>query len=70
MEHKADPALAVRSDQAARILSLSTSTLRSWRRQGRGPRFARLGRRVVYPIAALKEFIGENTEQPKERHDE
>ena len=51
---------AVRDDEASQFLGVSAATLRAWRSQGRGPRFAKLGRRVVYPIEALEEFLRKN----------
>jgi predicted DNA-binding transcriptional regulator AlpA len=42
---------------AASYLSVSVETLRSWRRQGRGPRFRKLGRCVRYLASDLAAFI-------------
>ncbi len=49
--------IAVNDHEAAALLGVSPSTLRAWRRTGRGPDFARLGRRVVYPLTALEQFM-------------
>jgi hypothetical protein len=38
---------------AARFLGLSNRTLEDWRLTGRGPRFRRFGRRVVYSYGDL-----------------
>jgi hypothetical protein len=46
--------------EAARVLALSVSTLRSWRSQGRGPVYSRLGRRIVYSREGLDRFLREN----------
>jgi excisionase family DNA binding protein len=43
---------------AARHVGLHPDTLRRFRREGRGPRFARLGRRLIrYSLAALDEWL-------------
>jgi excisionase family DNA binding protein len=43
--------------QAAAYLGLSHWTLTAWRKQGRGPRYVRLGRRVAYRIRDLDVFL-------------
>lgn len=52
--------LAVRADEAARLLGVSPVTLRNWRNQGRGPRFTHVGESsrtpVIYPVEALREY--------------
>lgn len=45
------------TSQAAEFLCLSPATLEVWRCHGRGPKFARLGRRVVYDLADLESFV-------------
>lgn len=55
-----DEILAVSEAAASRLMSLSPATLRSWRSQGRGPRFARLGRRIVYRLPDLRRFLDES----------
>jgi predicted DNA-binding transcriptional regulator AlpA len=42
---------------AALLSKLSTSTLTKLRLRGGGPRYLKLGRRVVYPRAALLEWM-------------
>jgi hypothetical protein len=42
---------------AARYLCVATGTLRNWRSQCCGPRYARLGRRVVYRRADLDNYL-------------
>jgi Helix-turn-helix domain len=43
--------------EAAAIVRRPVATLRYWRHLGTGPRSFRLGRRVVYKVAALQEWI-------------
>ena len=45
---------------AARRLGLKVATLRSWRRQDRGPAYVRLGRAVRYLPSDLDEFLRAN----------
>jgi hypothetical protein len=35
---------------------MSPRTLEQWRWQGRGPRFLKLGGRVVYPVSEIEAF--------------
>jgi predicted DNA-binding transcriptional regulator AlpA len=39
------------------VTGASTVTLARWRRQGIGPRFVKLGRKVFYPRDALADWI-------------
>lgn len=41
---------------AAKYLGVSTSTLETWRSRSRGPRFIKLGRRVLYQIKDLDSY--------------
>lgn len=40
---------------------MSPRTLEQWRWQGRGPRFLKLGGRVVYPVKEVEAFEGTPT---------
>lgn len=55
-----DELVSLSTEDAARALGIAPGTLANWRRQGRGPRFARVGRRVVYPIDELRRFLRES----------
>ncbi|MDA0334273.1 MAG: helix-turn-helix domain-containing protein [bacterium] len=59
--------LTVDELDAARILCLSPGTLRNWRSMSRGPRFARVGRRIVYRVADLDDWLTEHTVEPGAR---
>ncbi len=51
-----------RPRDVATILAVSTSTLRAWRQNGKGPRFITCSRNVVrYPDEALRAWIGSGT---------
>lgn len=43
--------------EAARYLSLSPSTLAKMRVFGKGPQFCKLGRRVVYRLSDLDDYL-------------
>lgn len=43
--------------EAAAYLGVSKSMLDTWRSRGVGPRFVRLGAKVVYRTAALDEYL-------------
>jgi len=46
--------------EAAGVLRLSVKTLANWRSRGVGPKFCRLGARVLYTRAALGEYVAAN----------
>lgn len=47
--------------QSAHLLGVAPGTLRTWRIQGRGPAYVRLGRAIRYTRAALAEFVAAST---------
>ncbi|MEW6756378.1 MAG: helix-turn-helix domain-containing protein [Candidatus Latescibacterota bacterium] len=53
--------------EAARFLGVGHRTLDNWRSQGRGPRYARVGRRVVYLVADLERFLQSRVVDPAKR---
>ncbi|MCP3424802.1 helix-turn-helix domain-containing protein [Rothia sp. AR01] len=59
----ATPGAALSVDGAAAYLGVSKSALDTWRTRGQGPRYSRLGRRIVYRIAALDEFLLESEQR-------
>lgn len=50
------PAL-LRNDEAAKYLNLSPRTMPALRSKGRGPRFHKLGKRVLYDVADLDAWL-------------
>lgn len=44
------------SDQVAERLGVQSQTVRAWRLRGAGPRFMKVGRRVVYRSADVEAF--------------
>jgi predicted DNA-binding transcriptional regulator AlpA len=47
--------------QVAERIHVPERTLERWRSTGDGPKFARLGRRVGYPMADLERWLAERT---------
>ena len=47
--------------QLAERLNCTVSALRRWRREGRGPRFVKIGRLVRYRQEDIEDFIDQNT---------
>jgi excisionase family DNA binding protein len=47
----------IRTEQAAKILDVTKSTLESWRCRGGGPNFVRYGRAIRYREEDLERFI-------------
>ena len=45
--------------EAAAFLNLSAGTLEVWRCTGRGPKYATLGKRVVYDVADLESYVSD-----------
>lgn len=51
--------------ELARALEISPQTLVTWRGNGEGPAYAKLGRSVYYPVSSVLEWIGECWQGPK-----
>jgi len=49
------------TEQAASYIGLSKKTLCMWRCQGKGPRFIKLGSRILYKKSDLDTYIEENS---------
>ncbi len=43
--------------RAAELIGMSKRTLEKWRSEGNGPPFLKLGRRVLYSVADLEEWL-------------
>ena len=50
--------------EVADILRVPVNTLRWWRQQNTGPRFFKLGRRLVTTVGDLKAWVEEQTHAP------
>lgn len=51
----------VNEHELSGLIKISTSTLRKWRWEGKGPKFIKMGRRVVYRMSDVEEFIDDCT---------
>ena len=60
----ADPEDLVPESEAAPILGLQRATLATWRCQGRGPAFIKIGRRVFYRRRVLLDWIAAQERKP------
>lgn len=47
-------------DEVAKMLGLASCTLRKWRWEGKGPKFIKLGSRVLYRESDIFAFVQEN----------
>jgi hypothetical protein len=50
--------------EAAAKLRKTVRTLQAWRRQGKGPRYSRNGKEVVYTDKALDDYLVANEKHP------
>jgi hypothetical protein len=48
----------------AEMLELNTETLQTWRSEGKGPSFTRLGKKVFYRLADVTSWIEANIVRP------
>ena len=58
------PAEYVDNDGAAAFMGLQPNTLEVWRSQASGPTFVRVGRKVMYAVADLREWMAERRQKP------
>jgi predicted DNA-binding transcriptional regulator AlpA len=57
--------LLLTESETARRLGVSVSGLRKWRREGQGPRFIRLGSRLIrYSVPDLDAWLLTSTQEP------
>ncbi|MDI9891938.1 helix-turn-helix domain-containing protein [Microbacterium sp. IEGM 1404] len=53
----------VPDDRAAELLHVSKAALRQWRYEGRGPRYTKAGRRILYSKRELVRWLESNERQ-------
>ena len=51
----------LKEKQAAEMLEVSKAALRKWRREGRGPQFAKFGRCIRHNVHAIEEFLAKHS---------
>ena len=54
----------VTADDLAAALLVTPKTLRNWHTARSGPPFVRIGRRVLYPVAGVQEWIASTLVMP------
>lgn len=52
-------ARAINESELARQANISTAVLRKWRREGKGPRFVKLGRLIRYLVKDVEVWLDE-----------
>jgi hypothetical protein len=55
--------------QASHILAVSVAALRRWRREKRGPEFARVETCIRYDLRAIERFLAEHSSGDKNAND-
>jgi len=61
IETVAIDAMAVDTVRAAGLLGIAPGTLENMRYANEGPRYARIGRKIVYPVAEIQRYLDECT---------
>lgn len=51
------------TEKLAEFLNISIQTLNKWRWEGKGPRFVKLGSRVVYDLADVETYVAAQVRQ-------
>lgn len=51
-------------DEQAAVLGVVKRTLRSWRRQGKGPPYTKVGKRVFYSVGGSAAWLKANETNP------
>jgi hypothetical protein len=59
-----DPDQLMPDVKAAAALGVKQETLATWRSQGRGPAFVKIGRRVFYRVLDVHQFIAAQWHEP------
>lgn len=59
-----DPEELVDDKEAAKILRQQPQTLAAWRCDGKGPRYLKIGRSILYQRSAISAFLGANVVVP------
>lgn len=54
---KAPPKEYLDTEDAAAFTSISAVQLAEWRSRGGGPRYIKMGRKVLYRVSDLREFV-------------
>ena len=63
-DHSIGDGLHLTAPEAANELGVSATTLTDWRAAARGPKYVKVGRRVLYRVGDLREFIAAQVVDP------
>ena len=55
--------------EAAPVIGLKTATLRNRRLQGKPPKYLKVGRKCLYRLRDLQEYLRECERHPREGHE-
>jgi hypothetical protein len=53
-----DPNELVPSDETAKLLNVKPQTMVTWRHEGKGPRYLKIGRSVFYRRSDIRAYLG------------
>ena len=53
-------------EEVEQAFGLNAKTLGLWRHQGKGPRYCKVGRKVLYKFVDVEEFLDRNKVQTKD----
>ncbi len=59
-----DPGALLTEREAASYLRVAPRTMQRWRQLGRGPAYTRAGRRILYRMADLQEYLRDQERRP------
>ena len=59
---------AAGAEEIASMYSIAAGTLGNWRSRGEGPRFYRVGRKILYRIKDVESFLFQNPVMTKDSH--
>ena len=60
---------AAAAEEVAEIYSIAAGTLANWRTQGRGPKYFRVGRKILYRLEDVENFLFQNPVMTTDAHD-
>lgn len=57
------------AQEVSEILQVKPFTLYMWRSAGKGPKYAKIGRKILYTTQALNDFINSKTKEEMKKHE-
>ena len=68
--HQATSGSMMNTGEAANALRLGIATLHRWRKEGKGPAYIEMGRKIYYRRAALEHWLDEQSRKPQPQRPE